>query len=68
MVKFKLHVLCRQGCRSHRINVGDIKEYWGSEGRKSPSGDQGQSPGRGPGETDRAITHILTTLYCKQTY
>jgi len=29
---------------------GDIKEDWEFGGRKSPSGIQGQSPGRGPRE------------------
>ena len=29
---------------------GDIKEDWGSGGRKSLSGVQGRSPGRGSGE------------------
>jgi len=29
--------------------LGDIKEDWGSEGWKSPSGVQGRSPGKGSG-------------------
>ena len=33
----------------HQRGPGDIKEDWGSGGRKSPSGVQGQSPGRGSG-------------------
>ena len=38
-----------QWCRSHRIIGGDIKEDWESGGRKSSSGVQGWSPGKGSG-------------------
>jgi len=36
-----------QGRQSHRIIGMDIKEDWGSGGRKSPSRVQGRSPGWG---------------------
>jgi len=37
----------------------DIKEDWGSRGRKSPSGVQGQSPGRRSGDEETTGTHNI---------
>jgi len=40
--------MCGQGRRLTGL-LGDIKEDWGSGGRKFPSGVQERSPGRGSG-------------------
>jgi len=58
-----------QGRRSHRIIGGDIKVDWASGRRKTPSGVQGRSTGRGSGGPRSYFVklHIIFALkYYKQ--